>query len=102
MARSGLAPQAAVHGGDAGGVPGGSQLPAPAANPSGISIGQNDFLSVLNTFSGGGLTRLSVFALGIVPYVTASIILRVMTPVFPSLRAQKEGELGQRRIRAPF
>jgi preprotein translocase subunit SecY len=77
----------------------GSQLPAPAANPSGISIGQNDFLSVLNTFSGGGLTRLSVFALGIVPYITASIILQVMTPAFPSLQAlQKEGELGQRRI----
>jgi preprotein translocase subunit SecY len=77
----------------------GSQLPAPAANPAGIRIGQNDFLSLLNTFSGGGLTRLSVFALGIVPYITASIILQVMTPVFPSLQAlQKEGELGQRRI----
>jgi preprotein translocase subunit SecY len=50
-------------------------------------------------FSGGGLARLGVFALGIMPYITASIILQVMTPVFPSLQAlQKEGELGQRRI----
>ena len=50
-------------------------------------------------FSGGGLARLGVFALGIMPYITASIILQVMTPVFPVLQAlQKEGELGQRRI----
>src|SRR6478736_703288 len=63
----------------------GSHLPAPAVNP--------------NAFSGGGLARLSLFALGIMPYITASIILQVMTPVFPSLQAlQKEGELGQRKI----
>jgi preprotein translocase subunit SecY len=77
----------------------GSHLPAPAVNPDALSVGSSDFLNLLNTFSGGGLTRLSVFALGIMPYITASIILQVMTPVFPSLQAlQKEGELGQRRI----
>jgi len=77
----------------------GSQVPAPAVRPNAISIRQSDFLNLLNTFSGGGLFTLSVFALGILPYITASIILQVMTPVFPTLQAlQKEGELGQRRI----
>jgi preprotein translocase subunit SecY len=77
----------------------GSHLPAPAVNPNAINVGGSSFLNLLNTFSGGGLSRLSIFALGIMPYITASIILQVMTPVFPSLQAlQKEGELGQRRI----
>jgi preprotein translocase subunit SecY len=77
----------------------GSQLPAPAVNPNAISVSPSGFLNLLNTFSGGGLTRLSIFALGILPYITASIILQVMTPVFPALQAlQKEGELGQRQI----
>src|ERR1051325_2311787 len=77
----------------------GSHLPAPAVNPDAINVGGSRFLNLLNTFSGGGLSRLSIFALGIMPYITASIILQVMTPVFPTLQAlQKEGELGQRRI----
>jgi preprotein translocase subunit SecY len=77
----------------------GSHLPAPGVDPNALSVGGSSFLNLLNTFSGGGLTRLSIFALGIMPYITASIILQVMTPVFPSLQAlQKEGELGQRRI----
>src|SRR6185437_12589095 len=76
----------------------GSHLPAPAVNPNAINVGGSSFLNLLNTF-GGGLSRLSIFALGIMPYITASIILQVMTPVFPSLQElQKEGELGQRRI----
>ena len=74
----------------------GSHLPAPAVNPNAINVGGSSFLNLLNTFSGGGLSRLSIFALGIMPYITASIILQVMTPVFPSLQAlQKEGELTQ-------
>src|SRR3954463_13792110 len=77
----------------------GSHLPAPGVDPNAVSVSGSSFLNLLNTFSGGGLARLSVFALGIMPYITASIILQVMTPVFPSLQAlQKEGELGQRRI----
>src|SRR5438445_12576955 len=77
----------------------GSHLPAPGVDPNAVSVSGSSFLNLLNTFSGGGLTRLSVFALGIMPYITASIILQVMTPVFPTLQAlQKEGELGQRRI----
>ena len=80
----------------------GSYLPSPGVDSQWISDlinGQGGVLSLLTLFSGGGLQRLSVFALGIMPYITASIILQVLTPVFPNLQAlQKEGELGQRRI----
>ena len=80
----------------------GSYLPSPGVDSQRISDlinGQGGVLSLLTLFSGGGLQRLSVFALGIMPYITASIILQVLTPVFPDLQAlQKEGELGQRRI----
>ena len=76
----------------------GSYLPAPGVNSDALSnlLGdQAGVLSLLTLFSGGGLQRLSVFALGIMPYITASIILQVLTPVFPTLQQlQKEGELG--------
>ena len=56
-------------------------------------------LDFLNLFAGGALTRFAVFALGIMPYITASIILQLMTVVIPSLeRLQKEGETGQQKI----
>ena len=59
----------------------------------------NSILGFLNLFSGGSLSRLSLFALGIMPYITASIILQLMTVVVPSLeRLQKEGEVGQQKI----
>jgi preprotein translocase subunit SecY len=80
----------------------GSYVPAPGVNSDALSDAlknQGGIFGLLSVFSGGGLSRLGVFALGIMPYITASIILQVMTPVFPSLQAlQKEGELGQRRI----
>ena len=58
-----------------------------------------DILGFLNLFSGGSLSRLSLFALGIMPYITASIILQLLTVVVPSLeRLQKEGEVGQQKI----
>ena len=80
----------------------GSYIPAPGVNSDALSEAlknQGGIFGLLSVFSGGGLSRLGVFALGIMPYITASIILQVMTPVFPSLQAlQKEGELGQRRI----
>lgn len=57
------------------------------------------FLGLFNFFSGGALEQLSVFALGIMPYVTSSIIMQLMTVVIPSLeRLQKEGEQGRRKI----
>ncbi|HSN90715.1 MAG TPA: preprotein translocase subunit SecY [Anaeromyxobacteraceae bacterium] len=57
------------------------------------------FLGMLNFFSGGALEQLSIFALGIMPYVSSSIILQLLTVVIPALeKLQKEGELGRRKI----
>jgi preprotein translocase subunit SecY len=63
-------------------------------------VGQSGgFLSLFNLFSGGALEQLSIFALGIMPYVSASIILQLLAVVIPQLeRLQKEGELGRRKI----
>jgi preprotein translocase subunit SecY len=56
-------------------------------------------LEMFNLFSGGALQRFSIFALGVMPYVSSSIIMQLLTVVFPSLeRLQKEGELGRRKI----
>src|SRR3954471_17635702 len=81
----------------------GSWLPAPGVDSAQI---QNFFngrggslLGLLNLFSGSALSRLSIFALGIMPYVTASIILQLMTVVIPTLEhLQKEGESGYAKI----
>src|ERR687895_2683893 len=81
----------------------GSWVPAPGVDSEQI---QNYFsgqggtvLGLLNLFSGGALSRLSIFALGIMPYVTASIILQLMTVVIPRLeQLQKEGESGYAKI----
>ena len=59
----------------------------------------NGAIAVLNLFSGGGLSRVSVFSLGIMPYITAQIIMQMMQAVIPSLAEMaKEGEAGQRKI----
>src|SRR6187431_538490 len=82
----------------------GAFIPAPGIESSAIEDLQNNFagsdiLGFLNLFSGGSLSRLSLFALGIMPYITASIILQLLTVVVPSLeRLQKEGEVGQQKI----
>jgi len=82
----------------------GSYIPAPGVDPAAVrdlqsSFDSADILGFLNLFSGGSLSRLSLFALGIMPYITASIILQLLTVVMPSLeRLQKEGEVGQRKI----
>ncbi|MCI0524427.1 MAG: preprotein translocase subunit SecY [Acidobacteria bacterium] len=56
-------------------------------------------LGVMDLFSGGNLSRISIFALGIMPYITSSIIMQLMTSVYPSLKKiQEEGELGRRKI----
>jgi preprotein translocase subunit SecY len=61
--------------------------------------GSGNLFGVLDLFSGGNLRRISIFALGIMPYITASIILQLMTSVYPSLKKiQEEGELGRRKI----
>src|SRR4051812_50066825 len=62
-------------------------------------FGGGGVLNFLNVFSGGGLSRIAIFALGIMPSITASIILQLLTVVVPSLeKLQKEGEVGQARI----
>src|SRR5512141_1341832 len=83
----------------------GSWLPAPGVDSQSIqdffgSGGRgSSILGVLNLFSGSALSRFSIFALGIMPYVTASIILQLMTVVVPSLeQLQKEGESGYAKI----
>jgi preprotein translocase subunit SecY len=82
----------------------GAYIPAPGVNVEAVKEISNNFggsnvLGFLNLFSGGSLSRLSLFALGIMPYITASIILQLLTVVVPSLeRLQKEGEVGQQKI----
>src|SRR2546423_8004229 len=57
------------------------------------------FLNLFNLFTGGALEQLSIFALGIMPYVSASIILQLLTVVIPALeKLSQEGEMGRRKI----
>jgi preprotein translocase subunit SecY len=64
-----------------------------------FSSQQNGIVSLFNMFSGGALFKFSVFALGIMPYISASIIMQMLTSVLPSMEAlKKEGESGQRKI----
>ena len=61
--------------------------------------GSNSFLGLFNMFSGGAIEQLSIFALGIMPYISASIIFQLLTVVVPTLdRLNKEGEQGRKRI----
>ena len=82
----------------------GSWIPAPGVNSDAISnyfnsSGGGTVLALLNLFSGGALSQFAIFALGIMPYVTASIILQLMTVVIPRLeQLQKEGEAGYAKI----
>jgi len=81
----------------------GCWLPTPGVDPAAIKDyfnGQGGtILGLLNIFSGGALSQFSLFALGIMPYVTASIILQLMTVVIPKLeQLQKEGEAGYAKI----
>lgn len=82
----------------------GAYIPAPGVNVDAVkevssNFGGGGVLNFLNQFSGGSLSRLSIFALGIMPYITASIILQLLTVVLPQLeRLQKEGEVGQQKI----
>src|SRR5918999_5078559 len=61
--------------------------------------GAGGFLGIINLFSGGGLSRLSIFSLGIMPYITSSIIMQLMTVVIPKLQQwQEQGETGTKKI----
>ncbi|MCH8128537.1 MAG: preprotein translocase subunit SecY [Acidobacteria bacterium] len=82
----------------------GAAVPVPGVDLDAIAVfseqaANQGFIGVLNLFSGGALTRLSVFALGIMPYITASIILQLLAVVIPRLQAlQEEGETGRKVI----
>ncbi len=82
----------------------GTHIPAPGINSKAVNAIAKNFsgsgvLGLLNLFSGGGLGRIAIFALGIMPYITASIILQLLQVVVPSLeKLSKEGEVGQARI----
>ena len=83
----------------------GTHIPAPGISASAVNqlqhsnLGNSGVLGLLNLFSGGALSRIAIFALGIMPYITASIILQLLQVVVPSLeKLSKEGEVGQARI----
>jgi preprotein translocase subunit SecY len=81
----------------------GTHIPVPGINASVLDElfrgQQGGILGLLNVFSGGALSRFSIFALGIMPYISASIIMQLCTVIVPSLEAlKKEGQSGQRKI----
>ncbi len=81
----------------------GAHIPTPGVNASALENFFNQqsgsSLALVDLFSGGNLRRLTVFALGIMPYITASIIFQLLTVVYePLARLQKEGEIGRRKI----
>jgi preprotein translocase subunit SecY len=81
----------------------GAHIPTPGINAAVLeqmfNQSQGSVLGIFDLFSGGNFRKLTIFALGIMPYITSSIILQLMTVVFPYLeRLQKEGELGRQKI----
>ena len=82
----------------------GAHIPVPGIDPAQLQKmfqdqGQGGILNLFNMFSGGALQRFSVFALGIMPYISASIVIQLVTYVVPTLeQLKKEGEAGQRKI----
>jgi preprotein translocase subunit SecY len=81
----------------------GSFIPVPGIDPQAVQSffdsQQGTILDVLGMFSGGALERLSIFALGVMPYISASIIMQLMSAIVPSLEElKKEGEAGRRKI----
>lgn len=81
----------------------GAHIPVPGIDPNALAImfeqQSGSILDMFNMFSGGALMRLSLFALGIMPYISASIIMQLMTVVVPAMeQIKKEGESGRRKI----
>jgi len=81
----------------------GTFIPVPGVNPKALAVlfdqQRGTILDMFNMFSGGALERASLFALGVMPYISASIIVQLMTSVIPSLeQLKKEGESGRRKI----
>src|SRR5512133_3657337 len=81
----------------------GNHIPTPGINQAALEMlaqqAQNSLFGLYDMFSGGNLSKVTIFALGIMPYISASIILQLLTVVWPYLeRLSKEGELGRRKI----
>jgi preprotein translocase subunit SecY len=81
----------------------GTFIPVPGIDPGAVAKFFNDqsntILGIVNMFSGGALSRLSIFAMGVMPYISASIIVQMLSMVLPSLMEfRKEGESGRRRL----
>jgi preprotein translocase subunit SecY len=81
----------------------GTFIPVPGINPSAVARFFTDqsstILGIANMFSGGALRRLSIFAMGVMPYISASIIIQMMSMVVPTLmELRKEGEAGRRKL----
>ena len=78
-----------------------ASIPVPGVNQNELEafIESNQLLSVLNVFSGSGLSNFSIVALGVYPYITASIIMQLMTPIVPRLNElSMEGQQGRNKI----
>jgi preprotein translocase subunit SecY len=81
----------------------GAHIPVPGIDPTELAklfkSNQAGLLTMVNMFSGGALSRFTIFALGIMPYISASIILQLSSEVFPTLiQLKKEGEMGRKKI----
>src|ERR687894_1486821 len=81
----------------------GGHVPTPGINPEALALlaeqARNTMFGLYDMFSGQNLSQMTIFALGIMPYISASIILQLLTVVWPYLeRLSKEGELGRRKI----
>src|SRR5690348_1772390 len=81
----------------------GAHIPTPGVNTAALAVladqARNTMFGLYDMFTGGGLLKVTVFALGVMPYISASIILQLLTVVWPYLeRISKEGELGRRKI----
>jgi len=81
----------------------GTFIPVPGINPSEVARfftdQSNTIYGIVNMFSGGALSRMSIFAMGVMPYISASIIIQMMSMVIPTLmELRKEGESGRRKI----
>ncbi|HEX7200916.1 MAG TPA: preprotein translocase subunit SecY, partial [Dongiaceae bacterium] len=81
----------------------GCAIPTPGVDPKVLievmKLAEGTVIGFMNTFTGGSLRKISVFSLGLMPYITASIILQLLTVVWPYLeKLSKEGELGRRKI----
>lgn len=79
-----------------------ASVPVPGVNPGVLAqfLSNNEFFSFLNLFSGGGLSQLSIVVLGVGPYITASIIMQLMTTVSPKLKTlfHEEGSIGRKKF----